>query len=86
MRSLQMRKSGTFGLNSKWHSILHCDSVTWLIFTEIWTELARSVRKDLGLTVPEENSVNKYRVSQRKYTTLHKPCSTFNLDILRKYV
>ena len=45
----------------------------------------RSVCKDLGLTVPKENSVNKYRVSQ-KYTTLHKLCSTFNLDVLRKYV
>ena len=33
MRFLQMRKSGTFGLNSKWHVIPHCHSVTWLIFT-----------------------------------------------------
>ena len=33
IRSLQMGKSGGFGLNSKWHGILHCDSVTWLIFT-----------------------------------------------------
>ena len=33
MRFLQMRKSGVFGLNSKWHVIPHCDSVTWLIFT-----------------------------------------------------
>ena len=33
MRFLQMRKSGIFGLNSKWHVIPHCHSVTWLIFT-----------------------------------------------------
>ena len=33
MRSLQMRKSRAFVLNLKWRGILHCDSVTWLIFT-----------------------------------------------------
>ena len=33
MGFLQMRKSRTFGLNSKWHVIPHRHSVTWLIFT-----------------------------------------------------